>query len=92
MLQHLFYVMIGFDPNAKWFEILLKMHLENQIGKMKRNFYSFSFSFFLFGLLARFPPLGPLVLPHSLLGQPIWQKGSRCRESFPSAADIQAHS
>jgi hypothetical protein len=48
--------MIGFDPNAKWF----KNPFENVFGKsnwkMKRKFYSFSFTSFLFGMLAHFLP------------------------------------
>jgi hypothetical protein len=59
----LFTVLIGFDPNAKWFENLFENAFGKSNWKMKRNFYSFSFSSFLFGLLAhplskaRTPPL-----------------------------------
>jgi hypothetical protein len=50
MLLHIIFDWSGLISNSKRF----KNHLENRIEKMKRKFYSFSFTSFLFGLLAHF--------------------------------------
>jgi hypothetical protein len=78
MLQHLFYVMIGFDPNAKWFEILF----ENAFGKSNwKNEKEFLFILFLLlpiWLVGPFPSPRPARSPallawpaHSAKGQPL---------------------
>jgi hypothetical protein len=74
MLMHscrciLFIVVTGFYPNAKRFKNHLKMELENQFEK-KRKFSFVSLSLPHFRPVGPFSPLGPLVLPHSLLGRP----------------------
>jgi hypothetical protein len=42
MLLHNYFVMIGFDSKFKGIQNLLKMDLENQIGKKTKHFISHS--------------------------------------------------